>query len=70
MSAQTVEVVAGEENDCFRYAWGSSGETLERRWRVEVVMWKMTRTRMMASKTVDLVYFLKNLNLCHEAKIS
>lgn len=69
MSARAVEVVAREESDCFRYAWGLLGEKVARTRGVAVVMWKMTRTRMTGSKTVELVYFLKNLNLCHEAKV-
>jgi len=64
-----VEVVGGEESDCFRYGWGLLGEKLEQTWRIEVVMWKMTRKRMSGSKTVEWVYFLKNLNLCHEAEV-
>jgi dihydroneopterin aldolase len=67
MSGRIVEVVAGEGGDCFHYARRLSRERLERKWRIGVVMWKMRRMQTIA---VDLVYFLKNSNLCHEAKIS
>jgi len=43
-----------------------SGEGLELMRRMEEVMWK---TRRMEWKTVEWAYFLKNLNLCHEAGV-
>jgi hypothetical protein len=66
MSARLVEVVAGEGGDCCRYEWRLPGEKPEQRWRIGEVMWKMTRKRTMA---VEWVYFLRNLNLCHEAEV-
>jgi hypothetical protein len=66
MSGRTVEVVAGEGGDCFRYARSLSRERVERKWRIGVAMKKMRTMRKMA---VELVYFLKNSNLCHEAEV-